>query len=38
MKTMSAVNAVQLFFLVWTFSAVCRADGKRIEEGMNLRQ
>ncbi|XP_039521340.1 uncharacterized protein LOC120474784 isoform X2 [Pimephales promelas] len=26
MKTMSAVNAVQLFFLVWTFSAVCRAD------------
>ncbi|XP_073684887.1 uncharacterized protein [Garra rufa] len=24
---MNAVNAVQLFLLVWTFSAVCQADG-----------
>ncbi|CAM4712090.1 unnamed protein product [Leuciscus chuanchicus] len=26
MKTMNAVNAVQLFILVWTFTAVCQAD------------
>jgi len=48
MKTMNAVNAVQLFIVVWTFTAVCQADGKRInfplervcannEEGLNLR-
>jgi len=30
MKTMNAVNAVQLFIVVWTFTAVCQADGKRI--------
>jgi len=34
---MSAVNAVQLFILVWTFSALCRVDGKR-RVGINLRQ
>ncbi|XP_039521342.1 uncharacterized protein LOC120474786 isoform X1 [Pimephales promelas] len=26
MKTMNAVNAVQLFIVVWTFTAVCQAD------------
>ncbi|XDV44078.1 hypothetical protein PO909_012424 [Leuciscus waleckii] len=26
MKTMNAVNAVQLFIMVWTFTAVCQAD------------
>ncbi|CAM4712084.1 unnamed protein product [Leuciscus chuanchicus] len=26
MKSMNAVNAVQLFTLVWTFTAVCQAD------------
>ncbi|XP_077056402.1 uncharacterized protein LOC143709686 [Siphateles boraxobius] len=26
-KTMNGVNAVQLFILVWTFTAVCQADG-----------
>ncbi|XP_051771678.1 uncharacterized protein LOC127524255 [Ctenopharyngodon idella] len=25
-KTMNAINSVQLFLLVWTFTAVCRAD------------
>ncbi len=45
---MNAINAVQLFIVVWTFTTVCQADdGKRInftiesvcenDEGQNLR-